>query len=309
MKIGYLLPTREQVMSGHPEARPLLDLAARAGSLGYDSLWIGDSLLARPRHDPLTLMAAVAARVPRVEIGTAVLLPVLRNPVVLAHQVATVDQISEGRIILGVGIATDVPNIRAEFTAAGVPWEKRVGRLNEGLALCRALWSGKPVDWQGRWTVEKGTLGPVPHRPGGPPIWVAGAKPPSLERIAKLYDGWLPNGSAPDVWRGQWRDLQRMASEAGRAPGSLTGAMYFTAAVDDNAERARERLDGYLSQYYGQPAQILRARQSCFGGPLSALKEILSAYRDAGCSHMVLRFAGDHERHLDTVARLRADLG
>lgn len=84
-RIGYLLPTREQIMEGRHEARPLLDLAARAEGLGFDSIWIGDSLIARPRHDPLTLLAAVAARVPRVQIGTAVLLPALRNPVLLAH--------------------------------------------------------------------------------------------------------------------------------------------------------------------------------------------------------------------------------
>src|SRR6478672_5447759 len=106
-------------MSGEPETRLLLELAVRAERLGWDSIWIGDSLLARPRHEPLTLLAAVAARVPRVELGTAVLLPALRNPVLLAHQVATIDQVAEGRVILGVGIAADVPNIRAEFTAAG----------------------------------------------------------------------------------------------------------------------------------------------------------------------------------------------
>src|SRR5262249_30863354 len=101
-RIGYLLPAREQVMAGRPEAAPLIALAERAADLGFDSIGAGDSLLARPRHDPLTLLAAVGGRVPRVELGTAVLLPALRNPVVLAQQVATLDQISEGRVILGV---------------------------------------------------------------------------------------------------------------------------------------------------------------------------------------------------------------
>src|SRR5204862_2539494 len=119
-RIGYLLPTREQMMAGRPEAAPLLGLAERAAGLGFDSLWVGDSLLARPRHDPLTLLAAVAARTKKPELGTAVLLPALRNPVVLAQQVATLDRIAEGRVILGVGIAADVPNIGAEFSAAGV---------------------------------------------------------------------------------------------------------------------------------------------------------------------------------------------
>src|SRR5215218_450323 len=114
-KLGYLLPTRERIMEGRDETGSLLALAERAESLGFDSVWVGDSVLARPRHDPMTLLAAVAARTRKVELGTAVLLPPLRNPVLLAHQVATLDRLAEGRLILGVGIATDVPNIRAEF--------------------------------------------------------------------------------------------------------------------------------------------------------------------------------------------------
>ena len=81
-KLGYLLPTREHIMQGRPEAAPLLALAERAEALGYASVWVGDSLLARPRHEPLTLLAGVAGRVKRVEIGTAVLLPALRNPTI-----------------------------------------------------------------------------------------------------------------------------------------------------------------------------------------------------------------------------------
>jgi len=137
-RIGYLLPTREAVMQGRPETGPLLALAERAEALGYDAVWVGDSLLARPRHDPLTLLAAVAARTRRVMVGTAVFLPALRNPVVLAHQLATLDRISEGRLVLGAGIATDGVNVRAEFAAAGVPFEGRVGRMMEGLRLARS---------------------------------------------------------------------------------------------------------------------------------------------------------------------------
>src|SRR4029077_3665742 len=168
-RIGYLLPTREQVMQNRPEAAPLLALAEKAENLGFDSIWGGDSLLERPRLAPLTLLAAVAARTKRAELGTAVLLPALRNPVVLAQQIATLDQISEGRFILGVGIASDVANIRAEFVSCGVPFEKRVGRMLEGLRLAREWWRGEPVTWNGRWVLDDATLGPVPYRAGGPP--------------------------------------------------------------------------------------------------------------------------------------------
>ena len=308
-RLGYLLPTRERIMSGEPETGPLLELAARAERLGWDSIWIGDSLLARARHEPLMLLAAVAACVPRVELGTAVLLPTLRNPVLLAHQVATLDRIAEGRLILGVGIARDVPDIRAEFVAAGVPFEKRVGRLLEGLRLCRELWSGKPVSWQGRWTVENGVLGPTPHRLGGPPLWIAGSLPASLERAGKYFDGWLPNDPDAASWGGKWAEVQAHARAAGRDAAALTGAMYLTLAIDEDAARANQRLDAYLAQYYHQPATAVRTRQACYAGDEGGAAEWLAGYAAAGAGHLVLRFAGDHERHLDMLAGIRAKLG
>jgi alkanesulfonate monooxygenase SsuD/methylene tetrahydromethanopterin reductase-like flavin-dependent oxidoreductase (luciferase family) len=308
-RLGYLLPTRERIMSEEPETKPLLELAVRAERLGWDSVWVGDSLLARPRHEPLTLLAAVAAQTRRVELGTAVLLPALRNPVLLAHQVATLDQVAEGRLILGVGIARDVPDIRAEFTAAGVPFEKRVGRMLEGLRLCRQLWTGKPVAWEGRWKVEDGVLGPTPYRAGGPPIWIAGSLPASLERAGKHFDGWLPNAPDAALWGRQWAEVQAHARAAGRDPARLVGAMYLTLAVDANRARANQRLDTYFEQYYHQPAPVIRSRQASYAGPAAGAAEWLEGYAAAGASHLVLRFAGDHERHLDMLAGIREKLG
>ncbi|HVC53858.1 MAG TPA: LLM class flavin-dependent oxidoreductase [Stellaceae bacterium] len=308
-RIGYLLPTREQVMEGRPAAAPLLALAERAEGLGYDSLWVGDSILARPRHEPLSLLAAVAARTRRAELGTAVLLPALRNPVVLAHQIATLDQISEGRFILGVGIASDVPNIRAEFVACGVPFEHRVGRMLEGLRLMRALWRGEPVDWNGRWVVDKGVVGPTPHRPGGPPIWIGGMVKAAIERTGKFFDGWFPNGPEAPRWGEQWREVQRHAREAGRDPSQLTGAIYLTLTIDDDAARADQRMNAYLENYYGRPAAEMRNRQATYAGPAAGAAEWLAGYASAGASHIMLRFAGDHERHLEEGAKMRQLLG
>ena len=308
-RLGYLLPTRERVMEGLPETAPLLALAEKAEGLGFDSIWVGDSLLARPRHDPLTLLAAVAARTRTVEIGTAVLLPALRNPVVLAHQVATLDRISEGRLILGIGIASDVPNIRAEFEAAGVPFEKRVGTLVEGVALARALWTGKPVEWDGRWKVKAGTLGPTPHRPGGPPIWIGGSVAAARERTGRLFDGWFPNAPSAAEYGPQFAEVRAAAKGAGRDPDRVTGAMYLTLSIDDDAARAEARISAYLEQYYGQRADVTRKRQMCYAGPAAGAANWLKSYADAGASHLVLRFAGEHTKQLEIVARLRRDLG
>ena len=189
VRLGYLLPTREQVMAGQFEARPCWAWPAARRSR-VSTHWVGDFLLARPRHDPLTLLAAVAARLPTVELGTAVLLPALRNPVLLAQQVATIDQIAEGRLILGVGIASDVPK-SGRFPAAGVPFEKRVGRLWKASASAgpcgparRSTGTGAG-SWRGpcprtdaasaRWTTASGC-----RRPAGQP----GARRQAFRRLA-----------------------------------------------------------------------------------------------------------------------------
>ena len=275
-RLGYLLPTRERIMAGRPETGPLLALAEKAEGLGYDSIWIGDSLLAKPRHDPITLMAAVAARTERVSIGSAVLLPALRNPVVLAQQLATLDRIAEGRLILGVGIAADVPSIHAEFEAAGVPFEKRVGRMLEGLRLCRALWSGERVDWEGRWPVRQSTLAPTPHTAGGPPIWVGGTVRASRERAGRHFDGWFPTGPEPERWGEQWREVQEIAAAAGRA-GAVCAAIYLTLAIDEDARAGDARIDAYLEGYYGAPAALLRKHQSVFAGPARGRRRLAQA--------------------------------
>ena len=306
-KLGYLLPTRERIMEGKPETGPLLALAERAEALGFDSVWVGDSLLARPRHDPLTLLAGVAARTRRVHLGTAVLLPALRNPVVLAQQVATLDQLSEGRLILGVGFANDVPNIRTEFAAAGVPFDKRIGRMMEGLRLCRALWTGQKVDWDGRWQVAGGVLAPTPCRPGGPPLWIGGNLPASLERAGKWFDGWFPIAPDPSRFAAEFAQVHDIARAAGRDPRALTGAMYVTLALDSDAALAEARLNAFQEGYYGQPAAQLRRRQACYAGPAAGAAAWLRAYAEAGVGHLVVRFAGHHERQLEAIARIREE--
>ena len=309
LELGYLLPTREMIMSGRNETSGMLDLAQRAETLGFDGIWIGDSLTARPRHEPLAMLAAVAARVPRVLVGTAVLLPALRNPVLLAHQAATIDRISEGRLVLGVGIARDVPSIRAEFEAASVPFEKRVGRMMEGLQLARALWSGEPVTWDGRWKLDKATVGPTPHRPGGPLLWSAGTLPAALERCGRFFDGWMPNEGKPDAYAAQFREVKRIARDAGRDPEALTGSIYLTLSLDEDVEVAGARLDRYLETYYNAPAVALKKRQECFAGRPSDVAAYLDGYAKAGARHLILRFAGDQIAHLEAVAAIRHTIG
>ena len=238
-------------MAGEPATARLLALAEQAERCGFDSLWVGDSLLARTRHEPLTLLAALAARTERVELGTAVLLPALRNPVGLAQIVATLDRLAEGRLILGVGIAANTAAARAEFAAAGVDFSQRVGRLVHGLRLCRELWSGQPVTWDGPyWTLTDQSLQPTPHRPGGPPIWLGGSAAAALARAGRLYDGWFPVGGEVEGFRNGMDAVRQAATEAGRDAGAVTGACYVTVAIHDRPAEAEAMVWHAVGRWY-----------------------------------------------------------
>ena len=296
--LGYLIPTREAVMSGDVAAAPLIALAERAERSGYDSVWAGDSIVARARHDPLTLLPAVAARTSRVTLGTAVLLPVLRHPVVMAHQVATLDRIAEGRLVLGVGIATDNPTTRHEFAAVGVDFDRRVGRLNEHLDLCRRLWAGETVSHQGFYDLDTVAVAPTPHQAGGPPIWVAGSSPSAQRRVGTRYDGWMPIGPV-DGFADGLANVRTAAVDAGRDPDALATSTYLTISLDDDPAVAERALDEYLASYYPAPPAAMKALQATYAGTPDGLETWVRAFTGAGARHLILRFAGNHERHMD----------
>ena len=303
VEFGVLLPTREAIMSGRPETGPLLAMAERAEAAGFDSVWIGDSITARPRHEPLTLLAAVAARTRRVRLGTGVLLPALRSPVVLAHVVGTLDRVAEGRVILGVGFAGDAPAIRREFAAVGVPFERRVGRFLETIEICRDLWTRDHVSFSGKhFTLEDATVEPKPHRPGGPPIWIGGSGPTALREAAR-FDAWFPTGPSVEFFAEHFPKIQAAARAAGRAPDAVTGAAYVTLALDPDPAAAEQRLHQFLETYYAAPARVILARQACYAGPIDGCVEWLQRWIDAGARHINLRFAGgDQLAQVDEAA-------
>ncbi len=303
VQFGVLIPTREAIMSGRPETGPLLTLGERAENAGFDSVWIGDSITARPRHEPLTLMAAVAARTTRVSVGTAVLLPALRHPVVLAHVVGTLDRVAEGRTILGVGIAADTPAIRKEFAAVGVPWDRRVGRFLETLEICRALWSRDGVSFSGKhFTLENVTVEPKPHRRGGPPIWIGGSGPTALREAAR-WDAWFPTGPSVEFFEAEFPKIQAAARAAGRSPDAVAGAAYLTLALDADRAAAEKRLHDFLETYYAAPAKAILARQATYAGPVEGCVEWLQRWIKAGARHLLFRFAGgDQLAQVDEIA-------
>lgn len=291
--VGILLPTREAVMSGRNDIAPLLAMAEEAEASGYHSVWVGDSILARPRFEPLTLLAAVAARTKRVALGTAVLLPALRQPVVLAHAVASLDRISAGRLILGVGIATDYPLARQEFEACGIPFSQRVGRTEETIEICRRLWRLDRVSYRGRYfMLEDATLEPKPHRAGGPPFWIGGEAEGALRRAARLGDGWFPTSRDADALGQGLARVRTLMKEVGRDPAALLAAVYVTVNINSDRRQGESELRRFIEGYYSVPFEVMAARQGCMAGPAEECLKWLKSFITAGVRHLVLRFAG-----------------
>ena len=308
LSFGYLLPTRDAVMFAKPAAGPLLALGEQAEQLGFEAIWAGDGPLARPRHDALLMLTALASRTERVTLATGVLLGALRPALLLAQAVATLDQISEGRFVLGLGAGFPFPETERQFEAVGVPYAGRVGRLAETIAAMRLLWdgAGEPVDFAGRHiSLEQAALEPAPHTPGGPPVWLAGAGEAAERRVGRIADGWMPYSPTPELYREGLERVREAAAESGRERAPIPG-LYVTVALDSSLTVAEERLSRYIEAYYGHPRELIGAIQAMYAGTPEGMLDWLGPYIDAGARHIVLRVADeDAERGLGSAARVR----
>jgi alkanesulfonate monooxygenase SsuD/methylene tetrahydromethanopterin reductase-like flavin-dependent oxidoreductase (luciferase family) len=299
LKFGYLLPTRDAVAAGRPGTGPLLDLARTAEAAAFDSLWVGDSPMARPRHEPLTLLAATAAVTERVQLGTAVLLATLRSPLLLAHEAATLDVISDGRLILGVGAGFALPATEQQSRAFDVPYRGRFGRFEETIEILRRTWAsrGEPVSFDGRHFQLDGAQLPFePAQPGGPPLWLPGSSGAALDRAGSLADGWLPYIPSAAAYAAA---LERVAAAAAAAARPVpTAGLYVTLALDEDLRAGVER-------YYGYPLEAVSQVQAMRAGAADELCEWLQGYIEAGAKHIVLRVVSEqpHEA-LEAVAEL-----
>jgi alkanesulfonate monooxygenase SsuD/methylene tetrahydromethanopterin reductase-like flavin-dependent oxidoreductase (luciferase family) len=298
VKIGYLLPTRDLAAGGEDGLAPLIEQARHADALGFDSVWAGDSPLTRPRADPLLVLSAVAVAAPRLTVGTATLLPALRHPILLAHQLATLDRLAGGRLIVGVGAGFPTAGTEAQFDAVGVPFRTRFSRLEESIEAMRRLWSGKDVSFSGRHFDFRGvTLAPAPARPGGPPIWPAGGGESALRRVARLGDCWLTY--PPDVadYARDRAAVERLASRP------VTAALYATLCLDDDPRHARTLLRRSIELYYNFPLETVEKIQTMFAGPPVDAAAWLNRYITAGARHLVIRLVGgDHKADLERFA-------
>jgi probable F420-dependent oxidoreductase len=303
---GLLLPTREIVMNQDvPNFREILDLAERAEDLGFDSVWVGDSLLARPRFEALTTLAAVAARKQRVRLGTAVLLPMLRQPVVLANQVANLDLIANGRLILGIGIGGNNASVAQEFSACGVSIASRIGMFEETIRLMRRLWTEPEVTFQGRYfQIQSVRLGLRPLQESGVPLWLAGSGDNALRRVLRLGDGWLPISSSPQAFATDWERLQVLGQEMGRDAHELHRCLYTTLNVNADGAQAERELRAFIESYYSIPYDVQATRNGLCAGSAEQCIAWLKAFVAAGAQTIVVRFGSpDQAGQLERFAR------
>jgi len=227
--------------------RTAVEFARRAEEAGAHSVWAGDRL-AFGNQEPLLNLAAVAAVTSRVKLGTAVLLATLRPPALLAKMVATVDQISSGRVILGTGVGSRAD----DFAAAGIDFEHRGSRAEELVDVLRLAWRGEPVRHEGRfYQMDVGVVSPRPVQ-SHIPIWFGGSAESALKRIGRIGDGYIGgSGGGPPGFRASWDKIRRHAESAGREPDAITPAALIYACVDDDRARAQELAAAHLRGYYG----------------------------------------------------------
>lgn len=301
---GVLLPTRGVlVYSGGqpPRVEQVWQMAETAERAGYDSVWVGDSVTSKPRLEPLTALAAVAARTSRVKLGTAVLLNALRHPVHLAHAAATIDNISAGRIILGLGAGRGNNQMFvSEHAAVGVPITERADRMEESIRAMRALWSGDSTSSDGEYyPLDDVVLEPRPVQPSIP-LWISSNwVRRGLSRVAEMGDAWITNVPTVDLFQQCWRRIEDCAGEAGRDPAGIGRCLYVSVNLNDDSAGALQEGDQYMQSYYSIPYDVISKNLLCVFGTVQQCIEKINAYREAGADYFIVRFASpDQQRQL-----------
>jgi probable F420-dependent oxidoreductase len=294
--VGMSLPHRSPDAIDMATVR---EVAERAEALGFSDLWVTENTLDHVfSFDPGVILTYAAALTTRIRLGVSVTVLPVHNPSHVAHQVASLDYVSEGRAILGLGLGR--PQHYAEFQ---VPMEQRVRRFREGIEVIKALWTRSRIDYAGsiyRLHAAEMVLKPVqrPH----PPIWLGGDHPDAVRRAAALGDGWMGSGASGIAHFGKCVPILRAELEkSGRDPATFPISKRVFVSVDERGDRARSELHRWFGTVY-RNADL--AETSGVHGTPEQVSERLEALAAAGANHLLVNPVDRHVEQVQAVAEV-----
>lgn len=296
--LGVAIP---QTFHGRPlEVVGIRAYMERADALGFGSAWVVEQVLgAIPSLEPIELLTWAAALTRRIRLASAVLLTAVRSPVHTAKSLATLDVLSGGRLIVGVGLGAST----RVYPAYGLTAARRAARFAEGLTVMRRLWTEPRVTLKGEfWQLEGVSMEPKPLQKPHPPLWFGGHHPHALRRAVEMGDGFLGAGSISTVtFADEVRQLRALLAEGRGRPGFRVGKRVYI-AIDRDRERAGRRLADWFGAFYGKPEL---AAQVSVWGDVDACVQGLQQVRAAGAEFLMLNPVFDELEHLE---RFAADL-
>jgi probable F420-dependent oxidoreductase len=280
------------------------DFLAKAETLGYDSLWVQEKIVGDfSMLEPVSLLCYAAALTSRLRLGTSVLLTVLRNPVQLAKNLSTLDQMCKGRLTVGVGIGGGIGrHVPVQESIFGFSNERRVRRFMEGLQVMKALWTEEAANVRGTfWQFNSVAMEPKPFQKPHPPIWFGGHREPALRRAVKHGDGWMGAGSSSTAdFVKEITLIRRLLDEAQRDPATFPISKRIYLAVDSNRDRAERRLREWFAVRYKNAD--LATRVSIWGSHAECIDK-LGEVVQVGAQHLLLNPVFDEMEHLELLAK------
>jgi probable F420-dependent oxidoreductase len=261
----------------------IIDWAREAESSGIDGIFVGDHVtFYGSGSDALIKLAPIAAATSKLELQTCVYLLALRHPTPVALQAAMVDELSRGRLIMGIGIGGEDPN---EWWACGVDPKTRARRTDESMQILRSLWTREETSFDGKYFKLDGVrMRPKPHRPGGVTMQVGGRSDAALRRAARYGDGWTGIWVSVRRFIEAGEKMREFGAEAGREGVEFTRGMQFWMGVDDDEALARRKVAESMQAFYRLPFEQFE-RYTPYGPP-AKIAEFLAPYIEAGCEHV-----------------------
>jgi probable F420-dependent oxidoreductase len=259
--------------------------------LPYDGAWAHESVLSStPQLSPIETMTYAAACTQRLRLGCAVFVSTVHSPVHLARSMATLDQLSGGRVDVGIGTGGG----QQQFAAFGIGAERYAARFAESLAVMKALWTQQRVSFAGEfWQLTDAAMEPKPVQRPHPPVWIGAVAEGALRRAARLGDGFFGSGgSTIDRFAEQVIVVRAALAEAGRDPASYPIAKRLYIAVDDNAGRARDRMSAAMAHMYGRPVASIDA--AAIAGTPADCAEAVARTAAAGADLILFTTRYDH---------------